>query len=223
MAVATRSDEEIRKDVADQLHWNSRVDATRIRVKVTEGVVRLAGAVSTYSACQAAEEAASLVPGVKSVENQLEIEYPSGAEIPADAEIVANLVNCLHWDSDLENADIDVSVNDGWVILRGTVDAYWKKLRAEELASTLTGVQGVSNELAAVPSGTYEDRLIADSIVAALERSVHLDAEFIDVRVNGGVVTLSGSVASLPAFREAQQTAEYTPGVMAVHNDLVIR
>jgi alpha-amylase/alpha-mannosidase (GH57 family) len=109
------------------------------------------------------------------------------------------------------------------VALRGSVNAYWKKLRAEEVTATLAGVRGVTNELSVVPTNAYEDRLIADSIVAALDRNVYVDVESVDVRVNGGVVTLSGSVSSLPAFRAAQETCERTVGVIAVNNELVIR
>jgi hyperosmotically inducible protein len=223
MAIATRSSAEIKKDVVDQLYWDGRVDAGGVEVKVVDGTVRLSGTVPTHSARRAAEEDAWQVPGVKSVENGLTVAYPGAVEVPADEEIGASLANLLRWDADLENADIDVAVASGWVTLRGTVDAYWKKRRAEDLATTLTGVQGVRNELAVVPSGIYEDRLIADSIIAALERNIDGDVESMDVQVNGGQVTLSGSVSDLSAFRAAQQAAEYTPGVVAVCNELTIR
>jgi hyperosmotically inducible protein len=223
MAIATRSSEDIRKDVVDQLYWDGRVDAAGVEVKVVDGTVRLGGTVPTHSARRAAEEDAWQVPGVKSVENGLAVAYPDEVEAPADEEIGANLANLLRWDADLESADIDVAVARGWVTLRGTVGAYWKKRRAEDLAATLTGVQGVRNELAVVPSGIYEDRLIADSIVAALERNINGDVESMSVQVNGGQVTLTGSVSDLPAFRAAQAAAEYTPGVVAVSNELTLR
>jgi hyperosmotically inducible protein len=223
MTVATRSSEEIKKDVVDQLYWDGRVDAAGIEVKVVDGTVRLNGTVPTYSARRAAEEDAWQVAGVKSVENGLTVAYPGEVPVPADEEIGATLASVLSWDSDLENADIDVTVQGGWVTLRGTVDAYWKRRRAEDLAATFTGVQGVRDELAVVPSGIYEDKLIADSIVAALERNINGDVESLSVQVNGGQVTLTGSVSDLPAFRAAQEAAEYTPGVVAVNNELTIR
>jgi osmotically-inducible protein OsmY len=36
-------------------------------------------------------------------------------------------------------------------------------------------------------------------------------------------VWLTGKVSGLPAFRAARQTAEYTPGVVGVSNELMIR
>ncbi len=145
------------------------------------------------------------------------------SEAPPDEEIREQAANVLRGDLDLEDADVDVYVAQGWVTLRGVVDAHWKKQKAEAAVSSLTGVRGITNELAVVPSRTYEDKLIADSIVAALERNIHLDTRTVDVRVNGGEVTLSGAVSSLPAFQAAQAIAEDTPGVVAVNNDLEIR
>jgi osmotically-inducible protein OsmY len=144
-------------------------------------------------------------------------------EAPPDDEIREDAASVIQGDSDLEDADIDVSVAEGWITLRGAVDAYWKKQRAREAVSALIGVRGLTNELAIVPSRTYEDKLIADSIVAALERNIHVDVGTVDVHVNGGEVTLSGGVSNLSTFRAAQAIAEDTPSVVAVNNDLEIR
>jgi osmotically-inducible protein OsmY len=67
------------------------------------------------------------------------------------------------------------------------------------------------------------DRRIADNIVAALEMSIPDDAGSIEVDVNQGEVTLSGTVLSLLVFRIAQKLAESAPGVATVYNDLEIR
>ena len=67
------------------------------------------------------------------------------------------------------------------------------------------------------------DDRIADSIVTALELSIPEEANSIEVRIDGGEVTLFGTVSSLLAFRIAQRIAESTPGVRAVDNDLEIR
>jgi osmotically-inducible protein OsmY len=68
-----------------------------------------------------------------------------------------------------------------------------------------------------------QDGRVFDTIIAALELSIPDDVGSIDVRVNNGEVTLSGTVSSLLAFRIAQRFAESTPGVIAVDNDLEIR
>ncbi|MGE5295789.1 MAG: BON domain-containing protein [Solirubrobacterales bacterium] len=223
MAVGTRASEEIRKDITDQLSLDSRMSEADVEVEVMEdGSVRLSGAVPTYAARRAAQEDASSVDGVRSVDNRLYVERTEGIAGPSDEEVRDDVLGAIDTDEDLESTDVDASVSDGWVTLRGSVDAYWKKLRAESLASTQVGVRGLTNEVAVVPSGTYEDRLIAESITSALEQDAQIEAGLIDVRVLGGRVTLSGSVPSLSALQAAEATAQYTPGVIEVVNELSI-
>lgn len=223
MVVAQCANEDIKKDVVDQLYWDDRVDASHVKVEVAERTVRLSGHVPSYTARRAAETDAWLVAGVVSVDSRLEVVYPPEYTRPADGDIMAELSTVLSWNPELRGADIDVFASDGRVTLTGSVNAYWKKLRAEELAATLTGVVDVKNELAVVPSQRLEDRVIADGIIAALERNIHVEAGVIDVHVNEGVVTLSGSVSSLPEFRAVDEVASQTTGVSAVNNEVIIQ
>ncbi len=223
MPVATRTDEEIKKDVVDQLYWDGRVDASDVRVEVTEGTVTLSGTVPNYTAYDGADEDAWAMAGVKYVRNELTIKFPPGTEVPTDIDIRANIENVLLWQPDIDSTNIDVAVENGWVTLKGSVHAFWQKVRAEELILSLSGVLGLTNELAVVPTEKFVDKAIADSIEAALDRDFNVDADLIDVRVENGKVTLTGSVPSLPAFRAVKRIVESTPGVLMVENELIIR
>lgn len=223
MVFTEHESEDIKRDVVDQLYWDDRVDASHIKVDVSDRQVRLSGRVPSYTVRRAAETDTWLVSGVTVVDNQLEVAYPLDFTRPADADLLAEISTALSWEPSLQDADIDVFVREGRVTLTGSVDAYWKKLRAEELATTLVGVVEVKNELAVVPTHRLEDRLIADSIVAALERNTPVEASVVDVRVSDGVVTLAGSVSSLPELRAVDDIASRTTGVVAVNNEVIIR
>lgn len=223
MTVATRTNEEIKKDVVDQLYWDGRIDASNVKVEVSEGEVVLTGSVPNYTAYQAAHDDAWAMSGVRNVRNDLTIKYPPGVKVPADAEILSNIENLLLWQPNIDSTDMDVIVENGWVTLRGSVDAFWKKIRAEELAMDLAGVLGITNELAVVPTEKFEDKTIAQDIEAAMERNANINTDLIDVEVENGKVTLTGSVPSLKALRSAQRIAEHTPGVLMVDNEIAIR
>jgi hyperosmotically inducible protein len=223
MTAAIRTDEEIKKDVVNQLYWDGCIDASSVKVEVHEGEVILTGTVPNYTAYQAAGDDTWAISGVTNVRNDLIIKFPSGVKTPSDVEIKTNIENILLWQPNIDSTDIDVTVNSGWVMLYGSVDAYWKKVRAEELILGLNGVLGLTNELAIVPTERIEDKTIAEDIEAALERQFNIDQNLIDVKVENGQVTLSGSVGSLLAFRAAQRIAENTLGVLIVNNELVIR
>ena len=80
MAVSTRTDEEIQRDVLEELKWDSRVRPNEIGVAVKDGIVTLTGWVDSYLKKIAAEEAAHRVPGVKAVANDIEVRLPTSAE-----------------------------------------------------------------------------------------------------------------------------------------------
>ena len=70
---ATRSDEEIQKDVLAEFKWDARVLPNEIGVSVKDGIVTLSGWVDSYTKKWAAEEVAHRVRGVNAVVNDLEV------------------------------------------------------------------------------------------------------------------------------------------------------
>ncbi len=218
-----RTDEEIKATVVDELRWDTRVDAAKIAVLVEGGFVTLKGTVPTYGASVAAETDAWDVLGVLGVDNQLTVELASVPPIPNDATIRSNAERTLEWNPDIDSLNIRVAVNEGLVTLTGTVPTHWEKIEAEELVRILRGVISVKNELAVVPTMDISDEIIAEDVVDALERSTLVAADKVDVTVNRGTVTLSGSVPTAAARIAAYRAANRTAGVVHVQNNLVLK
>lgn len=222
-AVAVSFDKEIRNDIKSQLEWDLRVDADKINVKVNSGKVTLKGTVDSYRAFQAAEEDAWDVTGVITVDNDLIIKYPSTVKFPSDREIKTNIENMLLWNNNLDSTDIKVRVDNGIVTLRGSVDSYWGKLKAEDIAEDANGILMVSNLLAVVPTNDYADEILAREIINAIDRNYHVSAESINVKVKNGVVAMSGTVPNWTAREAAYDAARYNPGVIDVKERIDIR
>ncbi len=70
---ATTSDEELRAAVLNGLHWHSGVPQDRIRVVVENGRVTLTGEVDKPLHRELAEAETLKTPGVREVENLIEI------------------------------------------------------------------------------------------------------------------------------------------------------
>lgn len=217
-----RKDETIKKEVVDQLYWDNRVDADDVTVHVDNGGVTLKGTVPTHGARSSAVTDTWMIDGVTSVEDQIEVEIAPTVEIPTDAEIRNNIENILSWNTDIDVMDIDVSVEGGIVTLEGTVDEYWKKWKAVELVSDVNGVIDVIDEMTVVPTGSFIDQDIAETINKALDRNLYIDAEDITVEVEHGKVTLTGVVPTNFVRSKAGDIASYTAGVIEVHNNLVV-
>ena len=216
-------DEQVKKHIVEQLYWDDRVNAADVRVECSEGRVVLSGTVANYAAKRAAENDALKTPGVAAIENRLEIFYPAETDLPSDQEISSRIASRLLWDSDIDAANIDVFVEGGIAVLEGTVDSYWKKVKAELFAFEIYGVTSVENKLAVVPTRDILDEAVAESITAALSRNSTVDANAIDVGVEEGRVVLAGSVEDWNAFLIAQDIAAYTLGVVDVTTNLVVR
>src|ERR1700731_1613066 len=113
-----RSDDEIKRDVEDELRWDPDIDPTDIAVAAKNGIVTLTGFVRSYAHKFAAERAAKRVAGVVGVANDLEVRLPTSDERP-DPEIAREVVaNLKIWlPSSWEH--IKAVVKNGWVTLEG--------------------------------------------------------------------------------------------------------
>ncbi len=221
MAGINRTDQSITEDVVDSLSWDSRVDASKIKVTVDRGVVTLTGSVPSYSSKTAATEAAWVIAGVNDINNQLKVD--SQVKLPPDSEIKANIEHALTSDNDLYPFDFRVAVEAGWVTLDGTVDAFWKKVRAEELIFGIRGVVELTNKIAVVPTQSIADENLAETIIHALDRNIYVDVDDIDVTVENGTVILNGAVPTQTAKRAAHDIARFTLGVRDVKDRITVR
>src|SRR5260370_620817 len=118
MAVSIRSDEEIQRDVLEELKWDSRVRPNEIGVAVKDGIVTLTGWVDSYLKKIAAEEAAHRVRGVKAVVNDIEVRLPGSAE-GTDVVLAKALLHALRGEADCPADRIEVTVSNAWLTLTG--------------------------------------------------------------------------------------------------------
>jgi len=219
----TKKDERIRKWVLAQLYWDTLVDSSRIKVDVSQGKVKLTGYVPSFSAFVSAELDVQNIPTVNSVENKLRITDPP--QVPggrADEEIKEEIKRVLWANPNVDETKITVSVSEGAAILEGSVDVHWKKLLAENLAH-VRGVHRITNKLSVVPSKHIDDRVTAQQVIRAVDRSLHGRIESVTVKVDNGKATLSGAVPSREAHAAVCKAVQYTEGVGEVDSeDLVV-
>jgi len=219
MAVSTRTDEEIQRDVLEELKWDTRVRPNEIGVAVKDGVVTLTGWVDSYLKKIAAEEAAHRVRGVKAVANDIEVRLPTSSE-RTDADLAKAALNALEWEAAIPADKLDVTVSKGWVTLKGEVEYGFQKRLAERVVERLSGVKGVTNLITVKPRLSPED--LKQNIEKALVRNAETDARRITVEVEGSKVILRGTVRSYAEKKAAEDAAWSAPGVSEVENRIVI-
>lgn len=216
-------DRRIKNDSTEQIYWDTRVDGDEITIEVRDGKVRMHGKVESRAAKSAAQQDIEIIPGVLSIENELDVVPKEKQDYPDDLTLNENARSILSFNNDLAALDIEVSVKQGWATLKGNVDSMWQKAKAEDLISDLVGVKGVTNKITIVPTDKVEDEVISKQIENALRRNTYIEAENIDVKVKGGIVTLSGYADRLVDSMSAYNTAFYIRGVKDVNNQIVIK
>lgn len=213
-----KSDTEMRQDVLDELSFDPSVSSENIAVSVADGVVTLSGFVPSFADKYAAEKAAFRVAGVKAVAEEIEVKLP-GTSMRSDQEIAKAAADAVRWNVSLPST-IQISVEDGIVILRGDVDWQYQRDAATSAVRYITGVRQVKNHLAIHQRPQPTD--IKNRIEQALVRSAEADAKRIRVATVNGKVTLTGKVRSQAELQDAKWAAWAAPGVTAVETNLSI-
>ncbi len=214
-----RYDADILRDVTDELRWTPTVDDKDISVKVTDGVVTLSGYVRSLEEAANAVRAVKRVAGVRALADELIVNIPTGIRLP-DPDIARNAAAALERELPHAAQSIRVIVHNGQVTLEGEVEWQYQRTRAAECVRKLAGVWVLSNEI--ILKGKPVESDIKERIAAALKRSAQIDAEGINVVVDGSQVTLTGRVRSWSEHEEAADTAWSAPGVLEVRNHLCV-
>ena len=208
-----KTDSQLQQDVLAELNWEPAVQAEHIGVEVADGVVTLAGHVTSYLEKYHASRAAARVNGVRALAIEIDVKLPYSG-LRSDGDIAASAQNALQWMSAPLGKKVKVSVEKGWVTLSGETEWKFQKLAAAVAVRYLMGVNGVSNLIVLNPVTQMSSA--KSDIEAALERRADSDAAKIHVDIDGSILTLSGHVSSRTERDTAKEAAWGTPGVTGV-------
>jgi osmotically-inducible protein OsmY len=198
---------------------------------VQDGMVTLFGTVDSWQENRLSARVATSVKGVKAVTNELTVKPK--AKRPDD-EIAADIRRRLAADVWVGEQLVDVTVKEGEVTLSGTVGSAAEKTRAV-LDAWVAGVAAVHDSELQVdwrarnsarrehPYTIRTDEEVTQALYDALRYDPRVLAFQPEVRVNNGVVTLTGTVDNLAAKRATAEDAKNTVGVRRVRNYLWVR
>jgi osmotically-inducible protein OsmY len=222
MTTIRKNDEDIRADIAREFAWDTRVAPTEIGVQVKNGIVTLAGTVTSWAKVRAAAEAAHRVSGVLDVANDLVVN-PAGGAHRSDADIAQAVRHALEWDVTVPDRQIHSTVSGGIVTLEGTVASWSQRADAERAVERLTGVKRVANVIKIEPEVRASISDVRTAVEQALERHAAREASRIDLTIgNGGAVDAVGTVHSLQEKHAVLGAIRGTRGVREVSDHLSV-
>jgi hyperosmotically inducible protein len=144
-----------------------------------------------------------------------------------DTVITTKVKAALVADPQTKARQINVDTKNGKVQLNGFVDSSAEKIAAEKAARQVQGVSSVDNNLqmrAAERSAgaVVDDSIITTRVKTALTTDSRVKASDVTVKTNQGTVALGGFVASDAEKLAAESVASSVPGVVSVHNGIVV-
>jgi osmotically-inducible protein OsmY len=230
-AFASGTDQSIEASAKNSYVFKTYLKDDTIKARSMDGVVTLTGAVSEESHKSLAQETVANLPGVKRVDNQLELKGDRPAE-NSDGWIGMKAKSSLLFNRNVSGLDTQVLVTDGIVTLRGEAENQAQKDLAGEYAKDIQGVKEVKNEITiASLSGERQKQemgeKIDDASITAQVKMLLLYRRSTSgfktgVETNDGVVTLSGNADNARGKAITTKVAQDVNGVTKVINNMTI-
>ena len=183
------------------------------------GAVTIGGEVGTLFDKLKIGELISQVKGVKSVNNNIDV---NTSMLPDDA-IKANIEEDLQRNNViLEPEKINVDVKNRFVHLSGTVSYYREKVMAQTVVSWEDGVTGMSSDIAVLsPVAARSDANLTEIVTDLLNKNYPLEKN-VKFGIKNGVVDLYGTVTNLYAKNNIPEDIQHVIGIKNVINEIKV-
>ena len=241
---ASEMDDRIESTARQSHVFRTYLKADDIKIQSKDGVVTLTGTVSEESHKSLAQETVAGLPGVKTVDNKLEVK---GAPPTANSDewLRDKVKNTLSFHRSVSGSKTEVNVKDGIVTLQGEATSQAQKDLTTEYAKDIEGVKEVKNEMTVIGT-SKETRSLGEKIVDSSKKTTRSVGEKIDdasitaqvkmallyhrstsalktsVTTRKGVVTLSGKAKNASEKDLATKFVKDVRGVKSVKNLMTI-
>lgn len=210
------NDEDISVAIDLDLLVNDFVSSHLIDVETRQGIVTLSGSVSNILEKEQSEKIAGSIRGVRSIINNIKV---NPVEI-SDSDLKADIELALLLDLVVSSYSLTVEVDNGNVTLNGNTGSWTEMNLAGTVVKGVRGVTTLKNNVDIVYEKEYSDIDIKNAIERKLELDPYVDDQLVNVLVDDGDVTLSGTVGSV-AERTSLYSNAWVAGVNSVDDNEV--
>ena len=225
---ASQMDDRIESTARNSYVYKTYLQNDDIKIESRDGAVTLTGIVADNFNKSLAEETVAGIPGVKSVDNRLEIKGTPPAK-NSDAWITTKVKTMFLFHRNV-SAMTEVNTKNGIVTLQGKANSMAQKDLTTEYAKDVEGVKGVNNEMTVgkisgkkqTVGGKIDDASITAQVKMTLLYHRSTSALNTSVTTKRGVVTLTGKAKNAAEKDLAAKFANDVKGVKSVNNQMTI-
>ena len=227
---ASKTDDRIESSAKKSYVFKTYLKGDDIKIQSKDGVVTLTGSVSEESHKSLAQETVADLPGVKSVDNRLEVKGERPAE-NSDTWVHMKVKTALLFHRNVSGFETEIDVKDGIVTLRGEATSEAQKDLTTEYAKDVEGVKDVKNEMTVAKTSVKPDKTVGEkiddaSITAQVKMTLlyHRSTSALntEVKTKNGVVTLRGKAKNAAEKELATKFVNDVKGVKSVNNHMTI-
>ncbi len=226
---ASKTDDRIESSARKSYVFKTFLKADDIKIQSKDGVVTLTGSVSEESHKSLAGETIAGLPGVKTVDNKLEVKGERPAE-NSDTWLMMKVKTTLLFHRSVSGSKTEVNVKDGIVTLQGEATSQAQKDLTTEYAKDIDGVKEVKNEMVvsklSKTTRSVSEKIDDASITAQVKMTLlyHRSTSALNTSVTTrkGVVTLSGKAKNASEKDLATKLVNDVHGVKSVKNLMTI-
>ena len=232
LKLVNRSDKLLLNDLKLAFGGNDDADRFKINANVRDGIVTLTGSVESWQEKSICIQIAKRIKDIREVRGNIDVRPIKNR---LDVEIEAEIRRLLSWDVYVDDARINVKVDDGRVALNGSVSSIGEKTRAFRNA-WVEGVISVDDENLRVITSKKSAMVnnfdyilksrgeIKKAIEDTLANDPRIISDNLQIDVDRiGTVTLHGFVRHRDEKMAAEQDAKNTLGVFMVNSNLKIQ
>lgn len=227
---ASDMDNRIESSAKQSYVFRTYLQGDDIKIQSKDGAVTLTGLVSENFHKSLAQETVAGLPGVKCVDNKLEIKGASPTP-NSDAWLRDKVKVALLFHRSVSALKTEVDVNDGIVTLRGAVASQAQKDLTTAYAKDVDGIKDVKNEMTVSQTSNKASRTIGEkiddaSITAQVNMSLlnHRSTSVLNttVKTKRGVVTVGGKARNASEKELVTKLVTDIHGVKGVKNRMTI-
>jgi hyperosmotically inducible protein len=226
---ASTMDDRIESSAKNSYVFKTYLKGDDIKIQSRDGAVTLTGIVADNHNRSLAQETVAGLPGVKSVDNKLEVKGTPPAE-NSDAWLITKVKTTLLFHRSVSGFKTEVNVKDGIVTLQGEATSQAQKDLTTEYVKDVEGVKDVKNEMTVAKTSkktqTAGDKIDDASVTALVKMTLltHRSTSALNTSVTTkkSVVTLGGKAKNAAEKDLATKFAKDVQGVKEVKNQMTI-
>jgi osmotically-inducible protein OsmY len=142
-----------------------------------------------------------------------------------DYDIQEDVISELKWNPSIHSSNIGVAVKHGVVTLSGEVESFLEKVEVEKAVRRVAGVRAVAVDIhvGLSPGNLRTDAELAEAVLDSLKWHTSIPEEQITIKVEKGIVTLSGEVDWAYQRALVKDLVSHLAGVKNVVNLIAVK